>query len=100
MKQAVDGNAPWKRIHHHQVMRSCLTLDRLCDQIDIRLSVADLLRGIFLPFERFPKVQYPEFLMFFLLLVIVALPGTAMSRAVPFKTIDKGEMSYYLYTGL
>jgi hypothetical protein len=36
----------------------------------------------------------------FLLLVIVALPGTAMSRAVPFKTIDRGEMSYYLYTGL
>ena len=35
--------------------------------------------------------------MFFLLLVIVALPGTAMSRAIPFKTIDKGEMSYYLY---
>ena len=43
---------------------------------------------------------YKTFLMFFLLLVIVALPGTAMSRAVPFKTIDKGEMSYYLYTGL
>ena len=40
---------------------------------------------------------YKTFLMFFLLLVIVALPGTAMSRAVPFKTIDKGEMSNYLY---
>lgn len=35
--------------------------------------------------------------VFICLVAVVSLRGTAMSQGVPFKTVDKGEISYYSY---